>query len=138
MAPYAARFVAERLAAIRRELLPDDRLPPIPAIPSTLFGDLFERVVLHEADALQPVQNEGWTLDAKERCWKSGQPGSRIEFEIEGRALLVMDWQTGVTSPPWQAEAPNRSGKILWQWPSSIVEMLGTVCDQAIRQDRST
>jgi hypothetical protein len=45
-----------------------------------------------EADMLKPVKNEGWTFDATDKCWKSDRPGSRIEFEVEGRVLLLMDW----------------------------------------------
>ena len=55
-----------------------------------LFTDLFEHTALVEADALRPLTNSGWTFDATNRCWKSDQPGSVIEFEIAGRAVLTM------------------------------------------------
>ena len=55
-----------------------------------LFTDLFEHTTLVEADALRPLTNSGWTLDATNHCWKSDQPGSVIEFEIAGRAVLTM------------------------------------------------
>ena len=113
---YAARFITERLAAIRQELPPDDRLPPIPALPQPLLGDLFEHVVLWEADALKPVKNEGWTLDAKSRCWKSDLPGSRIEFEIEGRVILVMDWHIRGAMGKAKVQVDDRPGEVRDAW----------------------
>ena len=113
---YAARFLTERLAAIRQDLLPDDRFPPIAALPQPLLGDLFEHVVLWEADALKPVKNEGWTLDAKGRCWKSDVPGSRIEFEIEGRVLLVMDWHIRGPMGKAKVQVDDRPGEVRDAW----------------------
>ena len=113
---YAARFITERLAAIRQELPPDDRLPPIPALSQPLLGDLFEHVVLWEADALKPVKNEGWTLDAKSRCWKSDLPGSRIEFEIEGRVILVMDWHIRGAMGKAKVQVDDRPGEVRDAW----------------------
>ena len=89
---YAAHFVAELLTKLLKELPSDDRLPRIKPLPQPLLGDLFEHVALFEADALKPVKSQGWAFDPKARCWKSDRPGSRIEFEIEGRVILLMDW----------------------------------------------
>jgi len=113
---YAARFITERLAAIRQELPPDDRRSPIPALPQPLLGDLFEHVVLWEADALNPVKNEGWTLDAKSRCWKSDLPGSRIEFEIEGSIILVMDWHIRGAMGKAKVQVDDRPGEVRDAW----------------------
>lgn len=88
----AARLVSHLLESLLAGLSADDRLPPIPPVPAPLMGDLFEHVTLLEADALHPVTNQGWTLDAKGKCWKSDRPGSRIEFEVEGQVVLLMDW----------------------------------------------
>jgi len=41
------------------------------------------------------VANQGWTYDAthpSNKCWKTDQPGSALEFNIEGKVILVMDW----------------------------------------------
>ena len=113
---YAARFITQRLAAIRQELPPDDRLPPIPALPQPLLGDLLEHVVLWEADALKPVKNESWTLDAKSRCWKSDLPGSRVEFEIEGRVVLVMDWRIRGPMGKARVQVDDRPGEVRDAW----------------------
>jgi len=113
---YAARFITERLAAIRQELPPDDHLSPIPALSQPLLGDPFEHVVLWEADALKPVKNEGWTLDAKSRCWKSDLPGSRIEFEIEGSVILVMDWHIRGAMGKAKVQVDDRPGEVRDAW----------------------
>ncbi len=89
---YAAQFVTSLLAGLLAHLPADDRLPIVRPMPQPLLSDLFEHVALYEADSLKPAANEGWTFDAKDRCWKSDRPGSRIEFEIRGQAVLLMDW----------------------------------------------
>ena len=89
---YAARFVSELLTKVLNDLPSDERLLPIKPVQQPLLGNLFEHVVLFEADSLHPVKNGGWTFDAKGGCWKSDRPGSRIEFEIEGQVILLMDW----------------------------------------------
>ncbi|MGO8747994.1 MAG: SGNH/GDSL hydrolase family protein [Thermoguttaceae bacterium] len=89
---YAARFVTSLLEKLLKDMPPDTELPAVKPAPKPLLGDLFEHVALFEADALKPIENEGWTFDAKDNSWKSDRPGSRIEFEIEGRVLLLMDW----------------------------------------------
>ena len=116
MRGYAARFITERLAAICQELPPDDRLPPIAAPPQPLLSDLFEHVVLWEADALKPAKNDGWIFDAKGRCWKSDLPGSRIEFEIEGRILLVMDWHVRGAMGKAKVQVDDRPGEVRDAW----------------------
>ncbi len=89
---YAANLVTELLDKVLKRLPSAAELPPVKPMPKPLFSDLFEHVALYEADALKPVSNEGWIFDAKRKCWRSDRPGSRIVFEIEGRALLLMDW----------------------------------------------
>jgi hypothetical protein len=88
----AAGFITVTLEKILKDLPPDAQLPPVQPLPKPLLTDLFEHVALYEAEALKPLKNEGWTFDAKGQCWKSDRPGSRIEFEIEGRIILLMDW----------------------------------------------
>jgi lysophospholipase L1-like esterase len=88
----SATYVTSLLEKLLKELPPDAGLSPIPSMPKPLLSGLFEHVALLEADALKPTANSGWTLDAKAGCWKSDRPASRIEFEIEGRVLLLMDY----------------------------------------------
>ena len=79
------------------QLLPYDRV-------SEFFSDLFEHVALMEADALKPTTNQGWTFDASPvsgKCWKTDQPGSSLEFNLEGKLILVMDWH--IRGPMGQA-----------------------------------
>lgn len=89
---FRARLVTDLLAKVLKNLPAADRLAQVKAVPQPLLGDLFEHVDLYEADAIKPIANQGWTFDKKGKCWKSDQPGSRIELEIEGRVILLMDW----------------------------------------------
>ena len=89
---YAARFVTSVLDSACKVLPADNALPAIPQLPPPLFTDLFEHVALLEADALKPVANNGWSFDTKGHFWKSDQPGSTIEFEIEGRVIFTMHY----------------------------------------------
>ncbi|HSH93005.1 MAG TPA: SGNH/GDSL hydrolase family protein [Roseimicrobium sp.] len=62
-------------------------------LPKPMISDRFARVTLREAQELQPVKSEGWALDAATKSWKSTVPGSVIEFEVEGRLVIVMDYR---------------------------------------------
>jgi len=62
------------------------------AVPAPLFSDLYEHTALFEAPDLKPLSNQGWTLDEKEKCWYSDQPGSVIVFEMEGTAIFSMHY----------------------------------------------
>jgi lysophospholipase L1-like esterase len=62
----------------------------IRSLPAPLFGDLHEHTALFEAPDLKPLRNKGWRLDEKSKSWVSDQPGSVIEFEINGRAIFSM------------------------------------------------
>ena len=89
---YAARFVTSLLDQARKTLPADDALPRVPDPPTPRFTDLFEHTALIEADLLKPTTNSGWSLESKSHCWKSDQPGSRIEFGIEGRVIFTMHY----------------------------------------------
>jgi len=92
---YCARFITNLLGRVLADLPADERLSQIRAVPGPLISDLFEHVTLFEADALKPLNNQGWKYEAgpgAEKCWKADQPGSAIEFEVTGQAILFMDW----------------------------------------------
>jgi lysophospholipase L1-like esterase len=89
---FAAQLITEQLAAALQALPADDQLAAVSAIPAPRFTDIYEHTALYEANALKPVKNEGWAHDEKDNSWKADKPGSRIEFEIEGRAILFMDF----------------------------------------------
>ena len=89
---YAARFVTDLLDQALRSLRAVETNRPIPSLPVSLLTDLFEQVRLAEANSLNPLANNGWLHDTRDGCWKSHQPGSTIEFEIEGRAILTMHY----------------------------------------------
>ncbi len=87
---YAAQFITHLLETTLASFPENVALPPTKPLPLPRFTDLFENTTLVEADALRPLTNNGWMFDARNRCWKSDLPGSAIEFEIEGRAVLTM------------------------------------------------
>ncbi len=87
---FAARCVTAMLDDLLKALPADAQLPAIQTAPAPLFSDLFQHTALFEAEALKPASNQGWAYDAKIKGWKSEQPGSTIEFEIEGRVLYSM------------------------------------------------
>jgi hypothetical protein len=101
---YCARFITSLLERVLAELPSDDRLSEIKPMPKPLISDLFERVALFEADALTPLSNRGWICEAGplgDQHWKADQPGSVIEFEVAGHAVLLMDWH--IRGPMGQA-----------------------------------
>jgi hypothetical protein len=90
-----ARLVTSVLEKALQGLPEDSRLAAVKPIPAPLLSDLFEHVVLFEADALKPTANQGWTYDGKSpwaKGWKSEVPGSVIEFEVEGQVILLTEW----------------------------------------------
>jgi lysophospholipase L1-like esterase len=89
---YAARFVTSFLDQAWKTLPADDALAAVPLVPAPRFSDLFEQVALVEAEALKPLTNSGWSFDATNHCWKSDQPGSTVEFEIEGQVVFTMHY----------------------------------------------
>lgn len=99
---YAARFVTAFLES-QMENLKGKRSPSrIKRLPKPLISDLFEHVALLEAADLMPISNQGWTLDQTGKAsWQTRQPGSVLEFEIPGSAVLIMDWH--IRGPEGQA-----------------------------------
>ena len=102
---YCAKFIVQVLEKVLGEVAAGALPRQIKPTPAPLFSDLFEHVALFEADALKPVANQGWTYDATQpsnKCWKTDQPGSAIEFLIEGKVILIMDWH--IRGPMGQAK----------------------------------
>ena len=91
---FAAKCVIALLENTLKTLPADALLPAIKPLPAPLFSDLWERTALFEGEALRPVANAGWRYDPKVKGWVSDQPGSSIEFELEGRVLYSMNFVT--------------------------------------------
>lgn len=90
---YAACFVTALLQNALKESPTGEPRSRITRLPEPLISDLYEHVTLLEAAALTPVSNQGWHLDEKgQTCWQTDQPGSVIEFEVNGQAICIMDW----------------------------------------------
>lgn len=81
----AAHCVTHALEAARRAPAPSSS--PLPA---PLFSADYESTALQEAGELPPTSNQGWTFLPKEKAWHSETPGSVIEWEVKGRAVLFM------------------------------------------------
>ena len=113
---YAGRFVTHFLESVLRRLPAGSTPLEIPALPKARFTDCYERTALFEGDTLKPVANSGWSFDAANGCWKSDQPGSVVEFELEGEAVFTMHW--GVRGPMGRAKVQVDSGapKVLDGW----------------------
>jgi lysophospholipase L1-like esterase len=90
---YAAAFVTSLLAQVLKDLPPDGALPEAKPVPKPLLSDLFEHVTLLEAEDLKPVACKGWAFDAASKSWRSDKPGSTVEFDIEGQAVLAMHYR---------------------------------------------
>lgn len=89
---YCADFVTALIDRVLKELPDDAHLPAVKPVPAPLFSDLFEHATFFNADTLKPVRNEGWSLgDAWPfgKCWEATQPGSTLEFDVEGTAISV-------------------------------------------------
>ncbi|NPV48275.1 MAG: SGNH/GDSL hydrolase family protein [Armatimonadetes bacterium] len=92
---YMALFITTLLGRVLAEMGPDEELPAPGPVPEPLLSDLFERVALYEARDLVPLRNEGWTLDDSNvwtAAWVANQPGSTIEFELEGQVIVFMEY----------------------------------------------
>jgi lysophospholipase L1-like esterase len=91
---FAGKLVSDLIAAVYQQLPTDAQLPAIGKTPAPLFSDLYEHTQLFEAGSLQPVANSGWTFETAGdgKYWKADKPGSRIEFELDGKAILLMDF----------------------------------------------
>lgn len=88
----AARFVTARLDAALASLPASSEATRTGAspLPAPIFTDTFERTLLLEGDAMKPTANTGWAYDSGRKVWRSDQPGSVIEFELEGTTLFTM------------------------------------------------
>jgi lysophospholipase L1-like esterase len=101
---YCARFITGLLDQVLADLPADEHLPQVSPVPKPIFSDQFEQVALFEADALKPLTNQGWSCSTAQpgnNYWKADLPGSIIEFEVSGQAILLMDWH--IRGPMGQA-----------------------------------
>lgn len=89
---YCARFITNVLDQVLANLPTDDRLPPVAPLPPPLISDVFEYATVANADSATPTQNQGWSFGQAwpfGRCWEAAEPGSVVEFEVEGTAVSV-------------------------------------------------
>jgi len=93
---YCADFLTRAIAAVLADLPPDEQLPPIAPCPAPLISDLFEFTSLANADQVTPVANQGWQpgdMWPFGRTWDATEPGSVLEFEVEGTCISVAFWR---------------------------------------------
>lgn len=114
---YAARFVTDYLSGVLHSLPSSSQPSKInDLLPDPLISDLFEHVRLLENDDLKPVLNQGWTLDSHKRRWHADKPGSIIEFDVDGTAILTMHYV--IKGPMGRAKVSVDGGpaKVLEGW----------------------
>ncbi len=94
---YAARFVTNVLQQILKQLPPDAQLPAIAPLPAAKTANAFEDGAFFSAKTLTPLRNDGWEAFDDPgfgpffgTAWKSAQPGSTLEFELDSRAVSVL------------------------------------------------
>ncbi|HPA16100.1 MAG TPA: SGNH/GDSL hydrolase family protein [Verrucomicrobiae bacterium] len=107
------------IASLQRALdkFPAAGAPPEPGeIPAPIFTDVYEFTALQEAEALQPVANQGWVRDPKTKSWTSDRPGSMIEFEIAGRIIFGMHYVIKGPMGRAQVTADGGARKTLEGW----------------------
>jgi len=93
---YCATFITKVLEAVLAELPEDGKLPPTPPLPDPLLSNVFEFTSFANADAIQPVTNHGWHSGDSwpfGKTWEATEPGSLLEFEVEGTAVSVAFWR---------------------------------------------
>jgi hypothetical protein len=59
-------------------------------MPPPRYTDLFAKIQRIDAEQLKPILNDGWVFDGVNRCWKSSDPGSVIEFSATGRLIDLL------------------------------------------------
>jgi len=112
----AARFVTGFLEGVAAALPPNGSLPAPKPLPSPLFTDLFENTRIHDAGDLPPLRNDGWTLDAKEKCWRADRPGSMLELEVEGRLVFVQSLRLHAAMGRARIQVDDRPAVTLEGW----------------------
>lgn len=65
----------------------------IPPLPKPLFSDQFEHVTFLAGGGLKPVTNSGWQYETNGWAFVATEPGSVVEFEVEGRSVLASIWR---------------------------------------------
>jgi hypothetical protein len=116
---YCATFITHVLDTVLAALLADDKLPPLPPIPPPLFSDLFEFTSLANADAIQPVVNSGWHAGDSwpfGKTWEATEPGSVLEFEVQGTAVSVAFWRVKGDMGMARAQVDDAPSATLQGW----------------------
>ena len=94
---YTAQTVDALFAKVLETLPEDGKLAEAKPIPAPLFTDLYERTSLFTAGDLKPVANQGWTFETaanrKATGWKTSQPGSVLEFDVQGTLIFLQYWK---------------------------------------------
>jgi hypothetical protein len=116
-----ADFVEQVCARVLQGLPADDALPEPGPVPAPLLTDAFEHVALLEGEDLKPVANDGWVLDPDpiyngHQCWRADQPGSAVEFEIDGRIILFMEFHVRGPMGMGRVQVDDREPIVVDSW----------------------
>lgn len=114
---YCAGFITHVLDEVLAGLPEDDALPPIPALPTPKYTDLYQHAAFYSADTLRPVRHTGWAVITEDPyvsffgpAWRAETPGSELEFEVEGAAIGVIFYRvkgaTGIAEASIDGSTP--------------------------------
>lgn len=92
-----AELINAYLSSVLAKLPVDKHLPPVKPIPAPLISDVYEHTAIYGVDSLAPVSNKGWRASAPldprfGKGWEADQPGSTIEFEVEGKDIILQHY----------------------------------------------
>lgn len=112
---YAGKLLCAMLDRTRTAAATAAEVP----MPAPLLTDLYQFTGIYEADAMKPIMNQGWSLDAPagaDKCWKSAVPGSVIEFDIAGERIFLTYLEIGGPMGKAKITVDNGVPTILDSW----------------------
>ncbi len=116
---YCAQFITAVLEGVLADLPVEEALPSPPPLPSPLVSDVFEYATMTTADSIIPVRNSGWSVGEAwpfGRCWQAAEPGSSLEFEVEGTAISVAYYRVKGDMGMARAQVDDRPPVDLQGW----------------------
>ncbi|HPS55746.1 MAG TPA: hypothetical protein PLP05_09115, partial [Sedimentisphaerales bacterium] len=96
---YVAKFITTYLESVLKEVPVDGNLPAVKyELPKPKTTDLFQNTEFITSQTCVPFNNTGWSSDMKGGIyggffgngWFCNQPGSVLEFQVEGTAFGVV------------------------------------------------
>ena len=94
---YTAQIIDSLLAKVFATLPEGGELIGAEPVPAPLLTDRFEHTSLFTGAHMKPTLNQGWVFESpqniKSAGWKATQPGSVLEFEVQGTVIFLQCWK---------------------------------------------